>query len=79
MKSPFSKKPDPAAHVLQNFIANATWNDKVRVAAATKTGGELELRMRQGKDGTFRFSLWLCFAGDDAGLRLMPAPDETRQ
>lgn len=75
MKSPFTKKPDPA---LQKFFASATYADKLRVAAARETGGELELRHRHHKDGTVTISMWLCVKGSDSAMRLIPAPDEVR-
>lgn len=78
MKNPFAKKPDPGAQVMASFLASATFADKTRVAAAMQTSGELELRMRQRKDGTFQISLWLAVQGSDEALRLMPAPDEVR-
>lgn len=78
MKNPFTKRPAPGAQLMQAFLASATWQDKLRIAAGMKTAGELELRMRQRKDGTFQISLWLAVQGSDEALRLMPAPDEVR-
>lgn len=83
--NPFKKKiglaaaPTSAANYsaqIDQWLTGRTFAEKARLVAATKTGGDIEARVRFLQDGSQAFSLWLCVRDSDSALRLIPAPLE---
>lgn len=84
MKLPFQKKrgmdaaPQSAQHYadqLHTFLQGLSIEDKVRVIAATKTAGHMELRLRFDEKGRQGMSVWLAKPNTDDAIKIVPSDE----
>lgn len=68
--------PVQYAKLIDQWLAGRSFEEKARLVAGVRTGGEVEARVRFLKDGGQSFSVWLMVRGKDEGIRLIPAPTE---
>lgn len=84
MKNPFKKPGIPGAPTDANVMAkrikgwldSRPFHERERLVAATRTFGEIEVRLRFCKDGSQAFSVWLALPNSAEALQIIPSPVE---
>lgn len=69
------KNANAYAQQIDAWLSGRSFDEKARLVAAVKTGGDVEARVRFLKDGKQQFSLWLMVRDGDEGIRLIPEPE----